>query len=451
MTHEMVVRNGTLVPPHEQPYVADIAVDGEQIAAIGSANSLEGEKVIDATGKHVLPGAIDAHTHHGIHNAFEQDAHTESLSALIGGVTTIGNMLIGLERPWQEIVPTYLDAVDGCYHHDHFLTLEFVPTDSAVDAVAFAIDQGVTSFKWFPTRKFEDEDNVYDDVVDAYLGALADTDVATRLGYHSENVEITRTLNERAREAGRDGFEALVEGFPSRAEAESLVSAAALAGQHGYDDSLYAVHVSARETVDELSRLQEAGYHVTGETCPHYLTLTTEECDDRMKISPPIRSAEHREALWEHVASGTIDCIGSDHCTNVTAEKTGDTIWDSVYGFPSTPVLLPLVLSEGVAEGRIDVTRAVQVTSTNPAREWGLYPRKGTLRVGTDADLVVADLDEERTVTLDLIEAANDYSPYQGRDITGWPTQTIVNGTLAVDRGEVIAEPEGTYLDRPLV
>lgn len=450
MTYELVVRNGTLAPPKETPYRGDLGIDGDQIAAIAAPNSLEGTGVVDATDKYILPGAIDAHTHHGVHNPFETDARTESRSALVGGVTTIGNMLIGLERPWKAVVPEYLDAVEDAYHHDHFLTLEFVPTDSAAEDVAYALDHGVTSFKWFPTRKFEAEGNVYDDVVDAYLAALTDSDVDTTLGYHSENVEITSDRNESLQEAGREDFGVLVEGFPGRAEAQSLASAASLAHLHDYDDSLYTVHISASQTAEELARLQADGYGVTGETCPHYLGLTTEDCDDRMKISPPIRDETHREALWNHVAAGTIDCIGSDHCTNVTDEKVGETIWDSVYGFPSTPVLLPLILSEGVDAGRIDVTRAVEVTSTNPAKEWGLYPQKGTLQVGTDADVVVVDFNEQEEVTLDRIAAANDYSPYEGRELTGWPTHTVVNGTLAVDQGEVVAEPEGSYLDRPL-
>jgi dihydropyrimidinase len=230
-----------------------------------------------------------------------------------------------------------------------------------------------------------------------------------------------------------------------------MISGAALARQHGYDESFYAVHISSGRTADELATLKEAGWELTGETCTHYLTLTSEEADERHNVNPPVRSAEDRETLWERVADGTISCIGTDHCCNMAEEKIGQDVPDSLPGFPSTATMLPLVLSEGVDEGRISLERAVEVTSTNTAKAFNLYPKKGTVRVGSDADLVVVDLDETKEVTPELLKSAADYSPYEGRTVTGWPTHTVVRGELAYEDGEVVGEPgHGTHIDRPI-
>ncbi|MGM0718248.1 MAG: dihydroorotase, partial [Halobacteriota archaeon] len=284
-------------------------------------------------------------------------------------------------------------------------------------------------------------------------------DVPTTLGYHSENVEITNALaggnvyieTEADEDKAYEGYEVMVEEFPARGEAQDMVSGAAMAKVHDYDDNFYAVHISAGQTADELAALHEAGYGVTGETCIHYLALTTEECDERMKVNPPVRSEADQETLWKRIADGTISCIGTDHCANMRKEKIGQDIRDSKLGFPSTPVMLPIILSEGVNKGRISLTRAVEITSANTAEAWNLYPKKGAIRVGSDADLVVVDLEETKTVTPELLNGGPDYSPYNGREVTGWPTQTIVRGQLAYEDGEIVGERGfGTHIDRPI-
>jgi dihydropyrimidinase len=170
-----------------------------------------------------------------------------------------------------------------------------------------------------------------------------------------------------------------------------------------------------------------------------------------MKVNPPVRSQEDQETLWKRVADGTISCIGTDHCANLSEDKIGEGIRDSQLGFPSSSTMLPLMLSEGVVEGRISLERAVSVTSTNTAKAWNLYPKKGTIHVGSDADLVVVDLDETKTVTADLLQGGPDYSVYEGREVTGWPTHTVVRGQVAYESGEIVGEKGyGTHIDRPI-
>jgi len=462
MAYDLVIGDGTVVSPELATFEADIGINGESIAAIAAPGRLSGRTEIDASGKHVLPGAIDPHTHHGIYRGLDADAETESRSNLVGGVTTIGNYF---RRPgsYEEIMNGYFAEAEPNYYHDYFFSLGLLSYEH-VEEIPYIIEElGITSFKWYKNykdvapEKFGVDCEMHDDWADAFIQELARQGAPTTLGHHSENMEITSALGDSpyldadVDETGYGGYEVLVEAFPDYAEAQSMIASGALARQHGYDDSFYAVHISAGRTADELAMLHDAGWDIVGETCTHYLCLTTEECDERHNVNPPVRSAADRETLWSRVADGTISCIGTDHCANLREEKIGNDVVDSLPGFPSSATMLPLILSEGVHEGRIDLERAVEVTSTNAAKAFDIYPKKGTVRVGTDADLTVVDLEETKTVTAELLQGGADYSPYEGRDVTGWPTHTVVRGRLAYERGEVVGERGyGTHIDRPL-
>ena len=462
MTHDLVITNGTVVSPEQGVFAADVAAEDGRISAIARSRSLSGDTEIDADGNYVLPGAIDPHTHHGIYRGLEADAESESRSDLVGGVTTIGNYFRRAD-PYREIMDDYFAVAEPNYYHDYFFSLGLLSWEH-LEEIPYIVDElGITSFKWYKNykdvapEKFGVDNEMHDDWADAFIQKLAAQDAPTTLGHHSENMEITSALGDNPyleverEEGGYRGYEALVEGFPDYAEAQSMTASGSLARQHGYDEDFYAVHISAGRTADELAMLQDAGWGITGETCTHYLCLTAEECDERHNVNPPVRSAADRETLWERVADGTISCIGTDHCANLAAEKIGEDVPDSLPGFPSTATMLPLVLSEGVNAGRISLPRAVEVTAAETAKAFDLYPKKGAIRVGSDADLVVVDLEETKTVTPELLQSAADYSPYEGREVTGWPTHTVVKGELAYADGEVVGEPgHGTHIDRPI-
>lgn len=462
MAHDLVISGGTVVSPEHGTFEADVAADGDVISAIASPGTLEGDREIDARDNHVLPGAIDPHTHHGIYRGLEADAETESRSDLVGGVTTIGNYF-RRAGSYEEIMDGYFAETEPNYYHDYFFSLGLLSWEHIEEIPYIVEDLGITSFKWYKNykdvapEKFGVDNEMHDDWADAFIQALAAQDAPTTLGHHSENMEITSALGdnpyldvEREDDEYR-GYETLVEQFPDYAEAQSMTASGSLARQHGYDDSFYAVHISAGRTADELAMLHDAGWDIVGETCTHYLALTAEECDERHNVNPPVRSKGDQETLWERVADGTISCIGTDHCANTTETKIGDDVPDSAPGFPSSATMLPLMLSVGANEGRISMERLVEVTSTNTAKAFNLYPKKGTVRVGSDADLVVVDATETKTVTPELLQGAADYSPYEGREVTGWPTHTIVRGQLAYADGEVVGEQGyGTHVDRPV-
>lgn len=463
MTHDLVIENGTVVTPELGTFEADVATDSDEISAVARRGTLSGDRTIDATGNYVFPGAIDPHTHHGIYRGLEADAETESRSGLVGGVTTIGNYF---RRPgsYEEIMDDYFTEAEPNYYHDYFFSLGLLSWEHVEEIPYLVNELGITSFKWYKNyknvapEKFGVDNKMHDDWGDAFIQALAEQDVPTTLGHHSENMEITSARGDNPyldtevdEEQADRGYQVLVDQFPDYAEAQSMTASASLARQHGYDDSFYAVHVSAGRTADELAILHDAGWELTGETCTHYLALTTEECDERHNINPPVRSAANQETLWKRVADGTISCIGTDHCANLRDDKVGEDVPDSLPGFPSSATMLPLVLSEGVHEDRISVERAVAVTSTNTAKAFNLYPKKGTIQVGSDADLTIVDLEEKKTVTPELLKSAADYSPYEGREVTGWPTHTVVRGQVAYEHGEVVGERgHGTHIDRPV-
>ena len=461
MSHDLVISGGTLVRADGR-LDADIAIDDGTISAIGRRDAFDADRVIDATDRYVLPGAIDPHTHHGIYNSLADDGNTESRSDLVGGVTTIGNFF-RRPGPYTEIMAEYFEQAEANYRHDYFFSLGLLSYEHIAELPHIVDELGITSFKWYMNyknvapEKFGVDCEMRDDWGDAFIQALTDLEVPTTLGYHSENVEITSALGdnpyleiERDEDQEYRDYHTLVESFPDYAETQSMIAGAALARQHDYD-GFYAVHISAGRTADELAMLQSAGWSVTGETCTHYLTLTAEECDERHNVNPPVRSAGDQATLWRRIADGTITTIGTDHCANMATDKIGDDVPDSLPGFPSTATMLPLILSEGVNEGRISLERAVAITSTNTAKAWHLYPDKGSLEIGTDADLVVVDLEETKTVTPELLQSSADYSPYEGREVTGWPTHTIANGAVAYEHGEILAEPgAGTHIDRPV-
>jgi dihydropyrimidinase len=454
--HDIAITGGTVVSPEQGVFDADIAVDGETIGAISTSGDLAGDRVIDATGKYIFPGVIDPHTHFGLFQPLEDDADTESRSALVGGVTTTGN-IFRRGASYLEIMDEFFGKAESNYRHDYFFTLGLLSHDHAAEVPRIVDEFGITSFKWYmnyklqATERFGVDQNLLDDVADDFISELAAVDEPTTLAYHAENAEITAHLTEQLQDAGRDGYEAIVERFPGYAEAQSLVAGAAHTSQHGYDDDFYAVHVSAKETAEELARLQSMGYGVTGETCTHYLCLTSEECDDRMKINPPIRSKAHQDALWNHLAEGTLSIVGTDHIANQHENKVGEDIWESMWGSPSTATMFPLVLSEGYHENRLSLDRVAAVTSTNAAKAYDLYPKKGSLRPGTDADIVVADIEATKTVTPELLQSSADYTMYTGREVMGWPTHTLVRGQVAYEDGEVTAAPgHGTHIDRPI-
>jgi dihydroorotase-like cyclic amidohydrolase len=214
---------------------------------------------------------------------------------------------------------------------------------------------------------------------------------------------------------------------------------------------VYIVHVSSKETIDVIRYLRQRGAKIYAETCPHYLTLTKNTPMGVLaRMAPPLRSETDIECLWQAVADGTFDTIGSDHVPLLRRQKEEDGIWKGVPGVGGIGAILPLMMTEGVNKRRITIERLVKLISENPARIWGIYPKKGALSSGSDADIIIVDPSQEWVLSADNLKSRSDYSIYEGRTVKGKVIKTFVRGKLVAEDGTLVAEtPLGEYV-KPL-
>ncbi|RLE37391.1 hypothetical protein DRJ12_02955 [Candidatus Acetothermia bacterium] len=263
---------------------------------------------------------------------------------------------------------------------------------------------------------------------------------------HAENGLATDYLQDKYLQAGRDPKEVFVATRPAILEAEAVNRAIAMAQVAGCP--LYIVHLTAREDIVVLKRARNKGYRVFGETCPQYLTLTNEEVFENgalAKIGPPLRSEDDNQALWDALVSGVVDTIASDHAPK--PKTRDDDFFEAAYGSPSTETMFPVVYDAGVNRGRITLTRLVQVMSENPARIFGLYPQKGTLQPGSDADLAIVDPTSSHTISQRTQHSHASYTLYEGRACLGKPIFSMQRGNVILEDGKLHAAPgQGKFL-----
>ena len=428
------------VPAGDELTLVDVFIEGESIARIGPSLARSADRIIDAEGRLILPGAVDVH----VHPVYLDDLEGASIAAAHGGVTTVihfayakpGNGLLETIRRFREEGEAG-SILDFALHGGLFDALH------QAAEIPEAIAEGVTSFKMFMTY--------------AKLGWMTDDyqlmrvlDLLGRVGgmgmVHAENGLATDYLQDKFGEEGRDPIDSFVDTRPAILEEEAVGRAIAMAQVAGCP--IYIPHVSARLALDEIASAKKRGFRVYAETCPQYLTLTNDDlmrCAALLKIGPPLRSADDTNALWGGLVSGAIDTVASDHAPK--AKSIDDDFEAAPYGSPQIETMLPLLFHRGVIEERLTLSRLVQVMSENPARIFGLYPKKGALRVGSDADLVIVDPEREW-----IIEHANQhsnalYTPYEGRTVRGMPVLVMQRGEILVEEGELKARAgRGRYL-----
>lgn len=238
-------------------------------------------------------------------------------------------------------------------------------------------------------------------------------------------------------EKGLSGLKAWSDCRPATSEAESVAKISDLARKYGAN--LYFVHIGSTAALDAILAEREKGmsnYYI--ETCPHYLTHTNDFVSTTGKVVPPIRSKSDLQSMWSALRNGIVDTIGTDHVANRLDMKMGKgDLWTALAGFPGIATMLPVLLDKGVNADRLGIDRVAEVTSYNTARIFGMYPRKGTIEVGSDADLTVVDLDVEKRVTPELLQSYSDYTIYDGWKLRGWPVMTVVRGRIVMEEGEV--------------
>ena len=447
---DLVIRGGTVATAADT-FAADIGIrDGRIVALAGELG--EGTDEIDATGKLVLPGGIDSHCHIEQKSAAgmlcADDFHSGSVSAAFGGTTTIIPFAAQHRgQSLREVVEEYHGragpkaVVDYAFH----LIISDPTAQILGQELPALIEDGYTSFKVYMTYDLLQLDDYQ--VLDVL--SLARREGAMTM-VHAENHDMIRWLTDRLLDGG---FRAPKYHAVSHARiAESEATSRAIDLARLVDVPMLIVHVSAAEAADAIRRAQDRGLRIYGETCPQYLFLTAADLDrDGMEgakfcCSPPPRDAANQEHVWRGLANGTFQVFSSDHApyrfdeSGKLAGGPDASFKQIANGVPGIELRLPLLFSEGVGGGRIDLNRFVALASTNAARLYGLYPRKGTIAIGSDADLAIWDPEREITVTWDDLHDNVGYTPYEGRRITGWPVTVLSRGRRVVDGGELLVD-----------
>ena len=269
---------------------------------------------------------------------------------------------------------------------------------------------------------------------------------------HAENPAMCSVHMREAKKKGATGLKAWSDSRPPTSEAESVAKISELGRNFGAN--LYFAHIGSTAALDAILAQRQKGrsnYYI--ETCPHYLTHTVDFDKVTAKVVPPLRSKSDLQSMWSALRNGLVDTIGTDHVANRLEMKTGKgDIWSALAGFPGIATMLPVLLSHGVNQDRITIEKVAEVTSYNTARIFGMYPKKGTIEAGSDADLTIVDLDIEKKVTPDLLQSFSDYTIYDGHKLKGWPVMTIVRGRIVMEEGQVDnkAVGHGEFVPRPV-
>jgi dihydroorotase-like cyclic amidohydrolase len=444
MVVDCVVKNCQIVRP-DGIFHGGVAISNGMIVAIGKDEYLPtAREDIDAEGKFVLPGLIDPHVHWGVKKDFEHEVRTETRSCARGGVTTVMNLL-GHAKTYTE----------ESYFKTYEKWKESTERESAVDTVfsihphtpehmreipSYVSDLGVSCFKFFYGYKGEQARTIGVGSIDdgrlfegfSAIGALKGAAIAQA---HCEDVEVFYYFEEKLKPLFHTGLKIWTEARPGWLEgidATHLIYLAEICRA-----PFYVVHISAKETVDALQSAKARGQIVFGETCPHYLCMTCnmEELGNLGKVNPALKYQEDIERIWKGIQEGTITVIGTDNVPVWQEHKKG-TIWEAHPGIPNgSEIMLSVLVTKGVLEKRISLQKLVEITSYNTAKILGIYPRKGAIEIGSDADLVILDMQKEVEVSVRTLLTDTDFTIYDGWKLRGWPILTMVRGHVVYRDG----------------
>jgi dihydropyrimidinase len=420
---------------------ADVGIKGEKIVAVKPVLlEEEASRTINASGKYVLPGVIDVH----VHPVYEDDLGGLSYTAAFGGTTTL--MHFAYAKPGMKLIDTIKkyqeDGLQKSYLDFGIHGTLFDPA-SQIEEIPKAFDLGISSFKMFMTYaklKWMTDDYHLTAAMDliAECGGLAMV--------HAENGLVTDYLEDRSLRRGEDQKKVFLKTRPDLLEAEAIFGALTISTLTHCP--LYIVHLSTEKGVIPIQKAREEGQNVYVETCPQYLTMTDaklQKLGPLAKIGPPLRTEKDRLALWKAIQKGFIDVVASDHAPK--AKKLNDPFFEAPYGSPQAETMLTVTYDEGVNKGRIKPGKLARLFSENPAKIFGLYPKKGAIQKGSDADLVIFDPKNVYTIKYENQHSGAPYTLYEGRRCTGRPILTMQRGKILVEDGEMKGRPgEGKFL-----
>lgn len=457
---DLIIKNA-VVPQGDRKVETNILVkDGKVAGYLDNVDGISASETMDAKGNLVVPGCIDPHTHF-MEPGFEhrENFSTGSRSAAAGGVTTFIDMPCCSKpsvRSGDSFNAKHEPIKDKAYVDYAFwggMTGEDVREDQ-LDNIYPQIDEGVVAFKVYMTPSVPTFPRVEDAEMLEIFDKVAQTGLP--IGVHAENYNICTFYSEKLEKEGRTDGPAWAEARMALAEKVAIELTISMAEATGA--RLHIVHMSTKEGVQLVREAKARGVKVTAETCPHYLVLNAQDAMTERgsfaKIAPPLRETEDNISHWQGLADGTIDFVGTDHAPyEIETEKDapGSTIWNTFPGIPGVETMVPILVSEGLNKGRLSLSRFVEVTSRNAAIHYGIYPKKGSMELGADADFTIIDLDREYTIDEKKSETMAKYNPLHGLELKGKPVQTIVRGKLVYDEdngGIVGDQGYGEYIKR---
>jgi dihydropyrimidinase len=451
-----LIRGGTVVTAADL-YRGDVLIVDEKIAAVGT--SLEGsvDRTIDAAGKFVIPGGIDVHTHLDMPfggTTSADDFESGTIAAAHGGTTSIVDFAIQykgqtLRQAWE----AWMKKAEGKAAIDYGFHMIITDLPESVEKEMDAmVAEGVTSFKLFMAYRgvlMLDDGSIF-------RAFLRTADNGGTICMHAENGDVIDVLVKRALAEGKTAPKHHALTRPARAEAEATHRAICLAEMAGVP--LYVVHLSAAEALEQITVARDRGLPAYAETCPQYLFLSYANYEEpgfegaKYVMSPPLRAKGNEERLWRGLAGNDLQAVSTDHCPFCMKEQKelGKGDFSKIpNGAPGIETRMSLLFDGGVVGKRISLNRFVELTSTSPAKIFGLFPRKGTIAPGSDADVVVFDPEKKHTLSAKTHHMKVDYNPYEGRQVTGAAETVLSRGRVIVEGGKFTGKPGvGAFLKR---
>ncbi len=470
--YDLILKNGKVVIPRIGVLDAEIGVKDGKIKAIAKEISASAfNKTLDVKGNVILPGIVDAHSHFGIYRPFEEDVRSESKAAVTGGITTVLNIIrprpyyLNHTGPLTDLLSKLLNLSKGNYLTDYGYALAPVeaPHLNELDEL---VKNGVATFKYFMHyRDYKFSDEPYDTgFLLKIMEKVAEINKSTkgvRVSLHCEDPEIIRVkgrtgygivLEEKNSEGLREDanpLELYHEARPPLAEAIAVARAILMAKETTCPINI--LHVTSKLAIETIRNLIKSfEIDLTTEATVHHLTLTTESHAGVFgKVNPPIRKKEDVEDLWDAIMEGTIHVVASDHAATPIKLKQAD-VWKAMFGFGGNTLLCPIMISEGYHKRKIPLEKIAELISYNPAKIHGFYPRKGNIMLNSDADFTVIDLKITRKVTPEILNSAQEYTPFEGLEVKGWPIFTIIRGEVIFEEGQVKERyGYGEFIKRP--
>ncbi len=452
MTYDTLITDSHIILPQGILDKNIIVDDGKVVGFTNDTPSCDNK--INGQGLVSIPGPIDTHVHYGVYSPIDRAAVTESHAAAIGGVTTMMRML-RLGDSYKRSLDSQLLASSKSHYVDYAIHASIF-NKQQVDEMQFCIEKGITSFKLYmnlgsdigeaymdmkPGEPILQEARVEvnEEIVQSVVESAAKLNCPVLV--HAEDYESCSRGIKTAKKKKKDGLSAWSESRSPESEVKAIHAVSKFARNCGC--TLYFVHIGSSRALEQIKQERQDGTKIFVETCPHYLTLSYKQQEGYLaKVMPPIRTSDDISSVWQAIKDGQVNTIGTDHVANrLDLKLRGDDVWDALAGFPGIGTVLPILLSHGVNQDRISLNELTQMTSTNAAKIFGMFPKKGTLDKGSDADITMIDLKKEKKVSTELFGGFSDYMVYEGWNLKGWPMKTIVRGELVADDFEVVGKP----------